>query len=202
MNSKRSRSLFLGSLALTMAIFCHAGQGVAQTKVALIDVGAIFKNHPRFSQELATLKAEAEKFQAKSNEIRQSMMVKAEELSQFTPGSPDYKQLESKLAQEAAAIEVEQKNEMRNMMIREARLHFETYQEVTAVIQNYCLENGIQLVVRYNSTPMDPSQPNSIMQKVNGNVVYHSPNKDVTQVIAQRIAQMSASAAQDPTHRR
>ncbi len=202
MNSKRTLSLFLGSLALIVAGFCIPSQGLAQTKVALIDVGAIFKNHPRFSQELAALKTEAEQFQAEANNLRQSMMMKAEGLSQLAPGSADYKQLESQLAQEAAAIEVDQKNEMRNMMMREARLHFETYQEVTAVIRDYCQENGVQLILRYNSTPMNPEQPNSIMQKVNGNVVYYAPNKDVTSVIAQRIAQLSASANTGQTPRR
>ena len=56
------------------------------------------------------------------------------------------------------------------------------------------MEQGIQLVLRYNSEQMDPKNPDSIMQRVNGSVVYHDESRDITLAIIQRIAQSGATA--------
>ena len=122
------------------------------------------------------------------------MIQKSEILNQYEPGSAEFNQAETQLAQESAAIEVKQRNVMRDLMQREAELHYQTYLEVTNVISQYCQEQGIQLVLRYNSQQMEPSNPQAIMQKVNGNVVFHRNHKDITNMIIQRVAQASGTA--------
>ncbi len=167
----------------------------AQTKVALCDVGMIFKNHPEFSQKLAALKLEADQFKANATNIQQQLMQKAEVLQQYEPGSAEFNQAETKLAQESAAIEVEQRDAMRKLMQREAQLHYDTYDEVTKIISDYCQEQGIQLVLRFNSEDEGADNPQAIMQKVNGNVVYHRNQNNITATIIQRIAQLKGSAS-------
>ena len=80
---------------------------------------------------------------------------------------------------------------MQKLMEREAMLHFETYQQVNALISQYCDDRGIQLVLRYNNQEMDLAQPGSVMQRVNSSVIYHDPNNDITQAI---IGQLTATA--------
>ncbi len=190
--STYSRTLFM--LAIIAGGFCFNSSATAQTKVVLIDVGLIFKSHPQFSKELNALKAEADNFKASSQREGQALAAKKEKLRAFRPGSDDFKALETKLAQEQAAFSVEQNGILRELMNREAKLHYDTYQQVTTVIGEYCNSRNIQLVLRYNSEKMDPSQPGSIMEKVNGNVVYYLPQKDVTAEILQQIKQLSATA--------
>ena len=165
------------------------------TKVALVDIGMVFKSHPSFSKQLADLKTEADQFKAESATITQKMMERADTLrkSGYQPGSDQYKQMESELAQEAAKIEVEQKSKLRDLMSREASLHYDTYQQVGKIIREYCTQRNIQLVLRYNSQQMDPSQPQSIMDKVNGSVVYFAPGKDVTEAIIAQVQQAGTS---------
>ena len=167
----------------------------AQTKVALCDVGMIFKSHPEFSQNLAALKEEADQFKANATNIQQQLMQKAEVLQQYEPGSTEFNQAETKLAQESAAIEVEQRDVMRKLMQREAQLHYDTYVEVTKFIADYCQEQGIQLVLRFNSQEQEADNPQAIMQKVNGSVVYHRNQNNITATVIQRIAQAKASTA-------
>lgn len=188
--------IFAGTTAfLVMIAIAMTSTSSAQTRVAILDVGTVFKNHPQFSSQLKALQQEAEQFKTTSIQAQQALMQKAEVLKQYKAGSLDYKNAESKLAQESAAMEVDQRDKMRALMQREAKLHFDTYEQVKMVVENYCDQRGIQLVIRYNSLEMDPKNTASVMQRVNGNVVYHNQQNDITQVILGQIRQLSGTAS-------
>ena len=157
MNTKRW--IAVGIAVLAMGMFFSPQSTFAQTRVAIVDIGKIFKNHPSFSQQLEALKQEADAFKASSIQAQQDLIQKAEVLKNLTPGSPDYKTEEAKLAEESASMEVKQKLQMRDLMQAEAKLHYDTYQQVNSLIEQYCDSQGILLVLRYNSQEMDPSNP-------------------------------------------
>ncbi len=165
----------------------------AQTKVVLVDIGQVFKNHPVFSQQLDGLKAEADRFKEDTKRLQEQLLQEAEGLKGFNPDSIDFQQLETSLAQKSAALEVQQMNKLRTLMEREAKLHYDTYQEIKQAITIYCQERDITLVMRHNSEPMNPGQIGSIMQRVNGKVVYHRPDNEITQQIVARVAAQQAS---------
>ena len=180
----------LNRLSLVMIVACLFLTGVAQSldaqsKVAIVDVGKVFKSHPHFSQQLEQLRLEAENFQKESIELRRQMMAKSEQLKILIPGTDDYKAKESALAQELAALEVEQQQKMRVLMQREAKLHFDTYNEVKSIINRFCEQQGIRLVLRHSQLELDPENPNSIMQEVNSPVVFYEPDRDITGAILQ-----------------
>ena len=195
MTSKRWIAVFLVSQLLTTLGILNTAS--AQTRVALVDIGEVFKSHPVFTQQLEALKQEAEQFKASSLQLQQSLMQKAEVLKNYTPDSENFKKTEASLAQESAAMEVDQRNKMRKLMQQEARLHFDTYAEVNELIGKYCDDHGIQLVLKYNSAQMDMKNPSSIMQRVNGSIVYHDQSKDITSKIIAQIVQMKGSASID-----
>ena len=53
-------------------------------------------------------------------------------------------------------MEVDQRAKMRDLLKREAQLHFDTYVEISNTISTFCEEYGIQLVLRFNSDEMNP----------------------------------------------
>ena len=181
----------------TMTFLGAINSASAQTNVAIVDIGAIFKGHPVFAQQLESLQQEAEKFKAASVQLQQQLVQKAEVLRQYTPGSAEFKQAEASLAQESAAMEVEQRDKMRKLMQQEAQLHFDTYAEVNQMISQYCEQREIQLVLRFNGEPMDPKNPASIMQRVNGSVIHFNQEKDITQQIIAQLVQQKGSANLD-----
>lgn len=185
----------LVSLGLTQPV-------LAQTSVALVDVGKVFKSHPVFGQQLQDLKAEAERFKAQTQQLQKELQIEAQGLQGLEPSSAEFKAEESRLAQKSAAKEVEQRGVMRELMKREARLHFDTYNEVKNVIANYCEKAGIRMVLRYNSVAMNESDPAVIMQKVNGSVVFHTNQKDITNDIVTQIVQLKAASRDTGTNRR
>jgi Skp family chaperone for outer membrane proteins len=194
---KRRIATFLTVIAVT--VLMNLSTVSAQQKVAIVDIGLIFKSHVTFEQQLNGLKTEAEAFKTRSMQAQQSLMEKAQLLqqSEIKPGTIEFKNEETSIAQESAAMEVDQKDTMRALMQREAQLHFRTYQAVNEVVQQYCDRNGIQLVLKYDSSKIDPGNPRSVMQKVNGNVIYHVPQNDITDQIIARVNQIAT--AQSPS---
>ena len=167
---------------IAATVVCHSiffagllASSQAQTKVVLVDIGQVFKNHPQFSAGLAELKSKADRFQAEGQQLQKQLIAKAEALElEFEKESDDYRDREALLAKESATMEVDQRSKMRELLKQEALLHFDTYVEISEVVSQYCQEFGIQLVLRFNREEMDPNNPNSIMQRVNGGVVFHS----------------------------
>ena len=165
----------------------------AQTNVALVDVGLVFKNHPDFSQQLESLKAEADKFKQETQQLQAQLMEKASVLKNYQPDSAEFRTAETELAKESAALEVQQRNKLRTLMEREAKLHYDTYMQIKSAVSTYCERQGIQLVMRHDSTPMKADAPSTIMQKVNGKVVFHRPTNEITEQIVAMVAQSAAA---------
>ncbi len=200
MNTKR---WIAASLAFLATVFvANLPSAMAQTRVAIVDVGLVFKNHPQFPAQLAALKKEADDFKNVSLQQQQALMQKAEALKQYEPGSPEFKQYESTLAQQSAALEVDQRDKMRNLMRQEAKLHFDTYEQVNRAVVSYCEPRGIQLVLRYNSQKMDPKNPSTVMQRVNASVVYHNQQNDITQSIVSMLEGAETANAGSNVNRR
>ena len=190
MNIKRWIAVSFASLAITALFSINAAN--AQTKVAIVDVGAICKQHTSFAKQLEALKAQADGFKAEALRAQQALSESAQGLQvHFKPDTDDFRAKQTELAQKAAALQVEQNSLMQKLMEKEAMLHFETYQQVNALISQYCDDRGIQLVLRYNNQEMDLAQPGSVMQRVNSSVIYHDPNNDITQAI---VGQLGAVA--------
>lgn len=179
----------LGFLAIAISV----NSAHAQTKVAVVDIGLVFKNHPSFAQDLQMLKSEADTFKQETQQLQTALMQKAEVLKNYQPDSPEFRQAETSLAQESAALEVQQRSKLRGLMEREAKLHYDTYMQIKRAIARYCEEREIRLVIRHDSTQMDPNQPGTIMQKVNSKIVFHRPNNEITQDIVTIVAQGSGT---------
>lgn len=173
----------------------------AQTKVALVDVGLVFKSHASFSAKLVELRTQADQFKAESQQLQQQLMRKAEGLNQYEKESDEYRDQEAMLAKESATLEVEQRGKMRDLLKQEAELHFSTYIEISNLISNYCDEYGVQLVLRFNSEQMNPKDPRTIMQQVNGGVVYYSNAADITKEVIRRVAQSRQASAPGNSNR-
>ena len=195
------------STATIMALACITSllaptAAQAQTNVALVDIGKIFKSHPVFGQQLEGLRQEAEQFKAQTQQMQQALIQEAQGLQEYEPTSPEFKAEETRLAQKSAAKEVEQRNKMRDLMKIEAQLHFDTYNEIKAMIAEYAQKQGVRMVMRYNNQEVDPSVPASIMQKVNSSIVFHTNQKDITQEIVGQIARTYAANLGSETNRR
>lgn len=168
----------------------------AQTNVALVDIGLVFKSHPNFSKDLEQLKLQADQFKEETRQLQQRLVQEAEALKQYQPGSEEFRQLEMELARKSAALEVQQQSKLRELMKSEAQLHYQTYMQIKNAVASYCQQRGVKLVLRHDSTPMQEDKPGTIMQKVNGKIVFHKPTSDITEEVLSMVAQRAAATIQ------
>lgn len=149
-------------------------------QVCVVDVSKVFESHPRFNAQLENLKQQAEEYKFSLQQRGEQLRAESEQLKNYEPGSPEYKDLETRLATASANLEVERRNKTREFVQAEARLHFDTYVQVTQLISNFCEQRGYRVALRFTATEMDPTNPQSIMQRVNEYVVFHRPQIDIT----------------------
>lgn len=196
--SNRSRA-FVSRAVVVLAICASFGLWVrpvsAQTSVALLDMAVIFENHPVFKSQLTQLKQDADALQASVLQQRQALVKEQENLRLlYQPGSKEFKEKEKELAVKATQLEVDSNDRMRELMTQEAQLHYNVYTEVNRLVDEYCTQFDIRLVLRFNSAAVQPEKPESVMQQVNSAIVYYNPAKDITPAIVQRVAQVRGAA--------
>lgn len=191
--------LCLAAFAVTTLSSGLASSLQAQTPVALLDMAVVFENHPAFKTRLAQLKQDADGLQTAVLQQRQALIKEQENLRLlYQPGSQEFKDKEKELALKVTQLEIDSNDKMRDLMIQEAKLHFEIYSEVNRLVDEYCNQFDIRLVLRFNSATIQSDKPESVMQQVNGAIVYYNPNRDITAAIVQRVAQVRGAANSQP----
>ena len=103
----------------------------------------------------------------------------AEQLKQFKPGTDAYRELERKIANEAADLEIQMRLKAKEMREREAKIQYQTYVEIVNLVARFCERNGVSMVLSYSSKPVDDSDPRAIQAALNRSIIYQK-NLDIT----------------------
>lgn len=178
-------SLRVATVLASTVIVCagtlsaFAQSGASGTSVVVLDVAKVFKEHIRFKQQMDVIKKDVEKFEGKLRDDRARLQQMAEELRTYKSGSPEYKNLEAKMAKMTSDLQVETQLKRKEFMEREARLYYNTYTEVTRAVEAFAKQYGIQLVLKFNSEPIKPDDRNSVLAGVNATIVYQD-HRDIT----------------------
>lgn len=177
------------SMASTVCVLlCCLSQSYGQSKICIIDMAKVFKANTTFANQMQALKSEADAFQMNLQTAQQQLAQLNEELRMMDASKPEYRTKESELAQLSANLEVDRRTKVRELMQRESQAHFEAYAEITQLIDSYCKENGVSIVVRFNSEPMRLDKPETIEDAFNNSVVYFAPQRDITNEIVARLS--------------
>jgi len=170
---------------------------VSRYKLAVVDISAVFKWYKPFQSQVDQMKEDVKNAEAQLKQEQQGIAKLQKELRDFTPGSPDYKARDEKLAAQMAAFKLKVDRNRRDFMDREAKIYHVTYLTVEDEIKKYALHNDIGLVVRFNGEPLDPSKPpqrNEVLQNINKPVIFQN-NIDITQDIIDLLNQRAQMAS-------
>lgn len=178
---------FAAVLSLSLGL---AGAGRAQTApptpqratVVVIDIGAVFKDHVRFNREMEVMKKDVAEFENFVRDESERIKKLNEQLKQYNPGTPNYVAMEKDIHQKYADLQVQMSLKKKQFMEQEAKLYYNVYDEVTRVVARFANEYGINLVLRYNSEPIDPKDRSSVLAGVNNPIVFQR-NLDITTAI-------------------
>lgn len=178
----------LPSLAFGQAPLRPTTPVPAQTSspVALVDVVKVFENHARFKQQMDAIRAEIQSFEREMQQQQESIGRDSEQL-QTAQSDLQKSQLEARLARQAADMQVKGSLKRNEILDREAKIYYETYNEVAAEVARLANQYNISLVLRYDSGEINPLDRNSVLKGVNRPIVMQR-NLDLTQMVIKRFS--------------
>lgn len=156
------------------------------TNVAVIDISLVFENFPGFQKQMAELKSQVEEFEGVLKAENGEMMKLREKMSEYSPGSDNYKSIEESMARKTSDLQIRMAKQRREFLEKEARIYFDGYNEVYNVVSTLADRNDIKLVLRFNSEAMKPDDRNSVLQGVNRAVVFQR-NLNITNLVIREL---------------
>ena len=164
----------------------------------MIDINRIMENHTRFKSERERMKADFEQVKAKMQQEREAIAKLTENLQEYRKGTREYKELEETVAKRSADLQVQLQLKNNEFQQREAKTYYEVYQEILQATDYFCKQHAIDMVVRYNGTPVDVEQPNSVLSYISRPVVWNDPGLDITDMILQDLNRSAAPSTANP----
>ena len=193
-------TLVAGLIWLVPSVTQSQGNRTVGTNVAVIDINYIFKNHQRFKQAMEDIKSDIEAFESHLRDERNVITQKTEQLKGQPAGSPGYKMLEEEIASMHTKLQLETGRKRKDILDREARVYFNAYQEIEHHVATFANRNGIGIVLRFNSEPMDPTKRDSVLAGVNRAVVFQQ-SLNITQPILTELHRQTPPAQQSQRQR-
>ncbi len=176
--------IFAVTATLIMAVSSAAQ---AQGRIALIDVGYIFKQHKGFEAMRKTLEDEVNLANVDFQRRRQELQAKQQELLEYKKGATqDYANLEANLAREAADMNASLMIERNKFSEQEAKIYYQVYNEIREATAAYCRQNGISVVMQFNGEPVS-TDPAMVQAEVARKIVFYDQSLDITPAILQQI---------------
>jgi Skp family chaperone for outer membrane proteins len=160
--------------------------------VAVLDVAKVFKDNQQFSAKMASIKAEADGLKATIQQKQEAIKVEAQGLGGYEVGSPERNQMEATLEQKQTSLRTEARQAEANLLNREAQVYYETYEQMKSIVSSIATQNGISLVLRFDSNPIDANNRAEVIKGVNRSVIFHR-RLDLTNMV---IKQMNPANAQ------
>jgi Skp family chaperone for outer membrane proteins len=163
-------------------------------KVVLLDVNYIFKNHARFNALMDQMKNDADELDKQMKFEESELRKKAAGLQKLNPGSAEFKNLEEDLTRTKTDLSLKYQQKRREFLMREAKIHNDTYKEIEDQVDYFCQSNGILMVLRFMGDPVVESNPDSILSNINKPVVWYNKELDITPYILKRFIGQAKTA--------
>ena len=161
-------------------------------RIAILDVAKVFKENTSFDNKVKAIKAEADKF--KAHLIAQQDLLKKEVIKvRDMPAGPQRNQMEADIEQQHAKLRTTARQTEAELLSREAQVYYETYQEMQAIVESLAKEHGLSLVMRFDSSSIDPNNREEVIRGVNRGVVFHR-RLDLTSLVSQALNTRTAAA--------
>lgn len=155
--------------------------GDRPTRVALVDMAKIFKTSRAFESKRDALKRKI----AESTETVKTMAAEIQQKKKrwetLERGSDERAELEEELKSKVAEFEKFRHGETQRFQKIESEIYREVYDLASEEITGYAKSHEIDLVLRFNSEPID-EDPQKALQGMNRQIVYEN-GLDITEEI-------------------
>ena len=193
--STRLKTCLFSAIAAAFALTCVFGAGSATaqaeaapqpTRVGLIDMAQVFRDYWKFANlredlknEMIAMDTAAKPKMEELNAISQKIKSNA-----FAQGSAERDAAEKKLFELSSELEALRKKAQVDVMRKESEIYKDIYLEVQALVAKYSAYKKYDIVIRFNSNPLEETQnPQAVLQQMNRQIVHHDKDNDITLAI-------------------
>jgi Skp family chaperone for outer membrane proteins len=186
-----------GQLPQGQASQAPLGANVSKYGIAVVDISAIFKRHARFKATMEAMKADMERADAELKAERETITKAEAHRNTFNVGQPEYKRADEEVARMMAELQLKMGRLRKEFMEREAKVLYQTYQEVVQAVDYYAKRHNIGLVLRFSGEPIDPNRPDDVRREISKLVVMQD-SIDITLEVLVLINSREQSSPQPP----
>jgi Skp family chaperone for outer membrane proteins len=176
-------SIAMLSLALVSTTNAQQPQPGYGPPVATLDMAYLFRNHVRYKQLDDALRAEVSGAEQLFGAEQKSMQELGRRMSEYKPGSPEYKATEEELAKKDADLRLRGAMLQKSFAEKKAKNYYDILQEVKQYVRYHAEQHGVLLVVNFNGDEIDGANPQSVMRGLTDVVLYQHRSVDITPVI-------------------
>jgi Skp family chaperone for outer membrane proteins len=181
----------------------NAAPQPAGPTVALVDIVKVFENHPRFKQQMESVRDDIQSFERELGQQQEIIRSRNEQLSSAT-SETERRQIESDLTRQVTDLQLKAQRKKNEILQRESQIYYETYNEVVAEVGKLADSYGINLVLRYDSAEIVPHDRGSVLRGVTRPIVIQR-NLDLTGEVVRRlggrVSQTPKTGSVDPPQR-
>ncbi len=164
-------------------------------RVALIDVGYIFKNLPEIKAQVSKVESDLRAYEAEIKQKQDTLKQSAAQLKTLKVDTDDYARQEEHVANLGSRLRLDMARKRQELRDAEAKIYYENYQRIAAAVKAIATHNNIQLVLRFNSEDMALEQSESVARAVMKNVVYLDSTIDMTKTVMRYLEQQTNKVA-------
>lgn len=150
--------------------------------VAVLDVAKVFRVNKEFDDQMKLIKGEADQLKASIQSEQVKIQEDAKGVLQFEVGTDERNRRETEIEQRQAALRTRARQLEIDLLTREAKIYHKTYQKMKQVVSSAATQNGISLVLRFDSTEINPDNRAEVIKGVNRSVVFHD-RLDLTSMV-------------------
>jgi Skp family chaperone for outer membrane proteins len=164
-----------------------AGAPTGAHRIAVVDIGYIFKMHAGFKAKKADLESQMKLASDRLKQEQEALRKMMQDLQNSPPGTEEYKQREEEIARRNADLQIRFQLQDKEFARKEATIYHTVYKEIEQEVQYLASQSGLDAVLRFNGDTVDPDQPAQVMRNVNKLVVWFNEGLDVTPEILRRL---------------
>lgn len=157
-----------------------ASQAEAPHKVALIDMGRVFKEYKKIEVLKEDWKSEFQVNEDNAKKLTAQVQQVSEQMKEFKPGTTEHIKLEKQQTDLAAKLGAFKQTAQRELLRKEAELLKTVYLETMDVVEKFADRFGYTLVMRFNSDTFEGEDMSKMQLVMNRVIVFHRAEDDLT----------------------
>jgi Skp family chaperone for outer membrane proteins len=159
-------------------------------KMAYLDMGKLFTEYKSYKEAIEKMKTQTGELETKFKEEYNEMKELAEALKKLQPTSDEFKKKTRELEKLEMDFKFRQKTAREEFEAKINKVQYTVFERIEVISQRVCDQYDIGLLLRHNTSTINPRDPKDVLRAINGSIVYADPRLDLTRQILAELEKM------------